>query len=265
MTRVAGKVLTSAQPLPPGIQTWVATIEDLRATLAAETGRRQQLEREVLNVRSALERARADLAGTQAGERQARHLALHDGLTRLPNRRYFQQRLEQALASASAEHRGLAVLFLDLDDFKPVNDLYGHDAGDEVLRIVAARLARVVRSEDMMSRLGGDEFACLPADTLNLEQLSQLAAKLVGVVSAPMKVGRLTLTIRPSIGVAIYPADGRTAGELLSNADTAMYGAKRERCGYAFCDRRPGGAGDSRPAGRLLPGITRARGPESPG
>jgi len=215
----------------------LTALAELQAALAAESGRRRQLEREVLNTRSALERARAILAGARASEQQARHLALHDGLTSLPNRRFFQQRLEQALAAVSARHPALAVLYLDLDDFKPINDLHGHEAGDELLRIVGARLARAVRGEDLMSRLAGDEFACLPADFLNLQQLGQLATKLIETVSAPLKLGRLTVTVRPSIGIATYPADGRTAGALLKSADAAMYRAKRQQTGFAFSER----------------------------
>ncbi len=235
---------------PPGDVTSMVTratlpgdgpaLKTLQTTLAAETARGRRLEREIRRMRSALHQAREALAGTQAGERQARHLALHDGLTSLPNRRFFLQRLDLALAGVSPRHPALAVLYLDLDGFKPINDLYGHDAGDELLTIVAARLARAVRAEDMMSRLGGDEFACLPADVANLEQLSLLAAKLFHTVSAPLALGRVTLTIRPSIGIATFPVDGQTADALLRSADAAMYCAKRQQSGYAFCDRQVG-------------------------
>jgi diguanylate cyclase (GGDEF)-like protein len=243
----AGTALPARPPEP------VADVEALTATLATETRRRKQLELEVSIARSALERARADLAGTRAGEEHARHLALHDGLTSLPNRRYFQQRLGQALSEAAPRHAALAVLYIDLDDFKPINDLYGHDTGDELLRIVGARLARAVRADDMMSRLGGDEFACLPAAFRDLEQLTQLAAKLYNTVSAPMKLGTLTVTVRPSIGIATCPADGRTADALLKSADAAMYRAKRLQTGYSFCERR----GSVHPTGQPAAGEIR--------
>lgn len=247
-------------PAGGGTTADLSTVAMLEATLAAETSRRQQLEREVSIVRSALERARVDLAGTRAGERHARHLALHDGLTSLPNRRHFQQRLEEALARASPQHPALGVLYLDLDDFKPINDRYGHDAGDEILRIVAARLARAVRSEDLMSRLGGDEFACLPVDFVDLEQLAQLAEKLYETVSAPLKFDRFILTVRPSIGIATWPADGRTAGALLKSADAAMYRAKRQQTGYAFRESRTGVHPGTHPgAGVRWPRLTRDR------
>lgn len=257
-----GAPAPAAPPVPrnPTLAASITIVETLQTTLAAETGRRLQLEREVLQVRSALERARAELAGTRAGERQARHLALHDGLTSLPNRRFFLQRLDEALRRFSPEHPALAVLYLDLDEFKPINDLYGHDAGDELLRIVAARLARAVRAEDAMSRLGGDEFACLPVDFDSEAHLAQLASKLFDTVSAPLKLGRLTLRIRPSIGVATCPANGRTADALLRSADAAMYRAKREQSGYAFCeggmDTQSGAQSGTRPR-RLV--LTRER------
>ncbi|MDH5255075.1 MAG: GGDEF domain-containing protein [Gammaproteobacteria bacterium] len=256
-----GSAGTAAPERPPGP---VADVETLKATLAAETRRREQLELEVSIARAALGRARAGLAGARAGEQQARHLALHDGLTLLPNRRYFQQRLGQALSEAAPRHPALALLYIDLDDFKPINDRYGHDTGDELLRIVAERLARAVRAEDMMSRLGGDEFGCLPAAFRDLEQLEQLAAKLYDTVSAPMKIGTLILTIRPSIGIATCPADGRTADALLKSADAAMYRAKRQRTKYSFCERRVGAQPAGQPAAaeiRLIPTPGRASGP----
>lgn len=230
----------------------------MQATLAVEVARREKLERELRTVRAVLARARASLKGTQAGARRALHLALHDGLTALPNRRFFSQRLAEAVAGVSAEHPTLAVIFMDLDGFKPINDLHGHNAGDEVLGIVGTRLARAVRAEDMMSRLGGDEFACLVGDCRSSDQLGQLAAKLFETVAAPLSLGALTLHVRPSIGIAMYPADGTTATALLRSADAAMYRAKQQRSGYAFCDRRPGTDAGLQPTARVSP-LTVAR------
>jgi diguanylate cyclase (GGDEF)-like protein len=246
-------------PVADSTPTRLSAVQQLRRTVAVERRRRRQLEREVLAARSALVRARADLAGSKAGEQQARHLALHDGLTSLPNRRFFVEQLGQALARVSPDSPALAVLYLDLNDFKPINDQYGHEAGDELLRIIAARLSRVVRAEDMMSRLGGDEFACLAAESLNRELLGHLAGKLLDAVSAPLKLGTLTLSVRPSIGIATYPADGTTADALLRSADAAMYRAKQQQIGYHFCDRRADGPATRQPAlGQPRPGFTRA-------
>lgn len=215
----------------------VAALDHLHTTLTHELGRCRQLKMEVLSAQAALAQARTELAGTRAGERRARHLALHDGLTSLPNRRFFRERLDVALTNAEPLRPALALLYLDLDGFKPINDAHGHDAGDELLKIVAARLSRVVRAGDMVSRLGGDEFACLLADSVDRQHLSHLASKVFDAVSAPLKIGKLKLTVRPSIGIAICPTDGDTAEALLKSADAAMYRAKRHQSGYAFFDR----------------------------
>jgi diguanylate cyclase (GGDEF)-like protein len=219
-----------------GEQECMAALDRLRTALAHELGRCQQLELEVFDAQTALAQLRAELAGTRAGERRARHLAMHDGLTSLPNRNFFRQQLGLALAHLEPQRPTFAVLYLDLDGFKPINDRHGHAIGDELLRIVAARLSQAVRAEDMVSRLGGDEFACLMADLRDREQLSRLAVKLVDTVSAPLMIGRLKLSVRPSIGIAICPTDGANADALLEKADAAMYRAKRCRTGYAFVD-----------------------------
>jgi diguanylate cyclase (GGDEF)-like protein len=216
----------------------VMELDHLHSTLKHVLGRTQRLELEVFDAQTALAQLRAELVGTQAGERRARHLALHDTLTSLPNGGYFRERLDHALARAEAPHHTLAVLYLDLDGFKPINDAHGHAAGDELLRIVAARLARAVRAEDMVSRLGGDEFACLLGGLPSRDQLSHLACKLFDAVSAPFQLGELKLSVRPSIGIAMCPADGTTSDALIKNADTAMYRAKRGQVGYAFFDPR---------------------------
>jgi diguanylate cyclase len=212
----------------------VLALDQLHATLAHELGRHRQLEREALQARAALALAHAALVGTQAGEQRARHMALHDGLTSLPNRSFFRERLGAALAGPARHRPTLAVLYLDLDGFKPINDAHGHDVGDELLRVVALRLARAVRADDMVSRLGGDEFACLIGDVMNRGQLQHLACKLFDAISAPLKIGTLTFTVRPSIGIAICTEHGSTTDTLLKHADAAMYWAKRQQTGYAF-------------------------------
>jgi diguanylate cyclase (GGDEF)-like protein len=215
----------------------VAPADPLRLSLLQERQQNQQLRQDLSDAQAALAQALADLAGTQAGERQARHLAMHDGLTALPNRRFFGERLAQALVHSDPRRPGPAVLFLDLDDFKPINDAHGHAAGDELLKIVAARLAGTVRAGDMVSRLGGDEFACLREEFPGHDKLCRLACKLFDAVSAPVRIGGLRLSVRPSIGIAVGPTDGDTAEMLLRNADLAMYRAKRQKTGYAFFNR----------------------------
>jgi diguanylate cyclase (GGDEF)-like protein len=228
----AGQVRTS-------VLECMTALDQLHTTLAHELGRRRQLELEVFDTQTALAQARAELTGTKAGEKRARHLALHDSLTGLPNRRHFFEQLDVALAREQPRRNAFAVLYIDLDGFKAINDAHGHQAGDELLRIVAVRLARAVRDEDMVSRLGGDEFACLLANLPGRQQLRYLAGKLFDAVSAPVKTGGLRLTVRPSIGIAICPADGTSAEALLKSADAAMYRAKQDRTGHAFFDRGP--------------------------
>ncbi|HEY2978346.1 MAG TPA: GGDEF domain-containing protein [Burkholderiaceae bacterium] len=202
-------------------------LDALQATLTEELGRCKRIERELVDVQ-------AELAATRHGERRARHLALHDSLTGLPNRRCFGERLDRALAEVEPAHPGLSVLYVDLDGLKAINDRHGHDTGDELLKIVAARLRAALRARDVVCRLGGDEFACLLTDLLNREQLAHLACKLFDTVSAPMQIDERGLVVRPSIGIVTCPADGSTGATLLKHADTAMYCAKREQTGYAF-------------------------------
>lgn len=230
------------EPVRDLVHDCARALEQLRPGYAQERGYVERLERELQEVRSALAAARLDLAGTRDGERRALHLADHDGLTALPNRNCFQARLDEVLgkttgaAPTKAAAPALAVLFLDLDDFKPINDRHGHQTGDELLRIVGQRLSRAVRGGDMVCRLGGDEFACLLATPMGREQLSHVASKLFDAISAPLTVGPLELTVRPSIGIAMFPGDGDTAASLLEHADTAMYRAKRRQLGYSFFD-----------------------------
>ncbi len=205
---------------------------------AADYGfeQRRQLEAQISQIQAELHQTREELTRTRAEERDARDLALHDSLTALPNRRYFTQRLTEALGDASPRREPLAVLFLDLDDFKPVNDAHGHATGDEMLKIIACRLSRTLRSADMVSRLGGDEFACLLHGLADREQLSHMACKVIDAIAAPCKIGTLQLRVRPSIGISLFPDHGSDATALLRTADTAMYNAKRHQSGYAFFD-----------------------------
>jgi diguanylate cyclase len=200
----------------------------------------QGLRRELAQAQAELAHTRAELQHARASEQQAHHQALHDSLTELPNRSCFRQRLDRDLARSRPQPQAtapvLAVLYLDLDGLKPINDRHGHETGDGLLRIVATRLARAVRSDDMVCRMGGDEFACLLGDVLSRPQLSQLACKLFDAVSAPLRIGTLDLMVRPSIGIAVCPHDGDTTDALLRRADIAMYRAKRQQLGYAFFD-----------------------------
>jgi diguanylate cyclase (GGDEF)-like protein len=231
----------------------VDALDRLQAAVADERHRRRSLEQDVCSAQDALAEALHELVGTRAGEQRARHLALHDSLTALPNREHFRTRLEHALSEAGPKAKSLAVLYLDLDDFKRVNDEHGHEVGDELLRIVASRLARAVRKGDMVGRLGGDEFAFLLSTATTRQQLHHVAIKLSDAVTAPLQIGELSFTIRPSIGIARSPFDGRSTTVLLRSADAAMYHAKRLGMGYAFFNEVPDPVTQTRPMAPACP------------
>ena len=216
----------------------VAELNQLHVVMTEEVGRRRMLERTIVELQESLAHSQVALMGTQAGEREARRLALHDGLTLLPNRDHFRGRLEQELMSSESGPAPFALLFLDLDHFKEINDTHGHHVGDAVLRIVAVRLAGGVRAHDVVSRIGGDEFACLISGVSDRQHLSHLVCKLFDSMSSPMQIGKLKVSVRPSIGVAISPDHGEAPLDLLRHADAAMYRAKREHSGYAFFDQQ---------------------------
>ncbi|AQT09742.1 signaling repeat/GGDEF domain/EAL domain-containing protein [Pseudomonas protegens] len=163
-------------------------------------------------------------------------LALHDTLTGLPNRILLADRIDQAMHRVTAHGGCFALMFIDLDGFKPVNDAFGHHMGDQLLREVAQRLREDLRSEDTLARIGGDEFVLLvqlaePDDAL------RLAARQVGLVSRSFRVAEHDMQISASIGIAVYPGNGLSAQELLMNADAAMYHAKGTgKNGYSFFD-----------------------------
>jgi diguanylate cyclase (GGDEF)-like protein len=166
-------------------------------------------------------------------DRRTRHEADTDALTGLANRRALERTLEAAIARAQARARSVAVLMLDLDGFKAVNDRHGHAAGDEALREVARRLRRCVRERDLVARLGGDEFVLVLAD-LGADAVVHTVERVRAALAEPIAVARATeVVLRAAIGVAGYPADGATGAELLSVADRGMYAAK------ADAERRP--------------------------
>jgi len=167
----------------------------------------------------------ADLARSRE---EAQRLALHDALTGLPNRTLFAERLEQALAHVQRHGTGLAVLCLDLDRFKQVNDTCGHPVGDELLRVVAGRLRGCLRSTDTVARLGGDEFAIIQAPLERVADANLLAARMVETLSKPYNLDRQQVSIGASVGVALAPADTVDATDIFKMADMALYRAKAD-------------------------------------
>ena len=156
------------------------------------------------------------------------HMALHDVLTGLPNRRLLEDRLENMLERAERNQVRAAVLMVDLNGFKQINDMYGHAVGDEFLREAALRLGSVVRKADTLARTGGDEFTVLVSDIAQPNGAEILVQKLQQVLDQPIPVRDLKLLVSGSIGVALYPDDGKTANELRAIADANMYQAKRD-------------------------------------
>jgi len=169
----------------------------------------------------------SDITNSKREADRIRHLANHDSLTRLPNRVLLQDRIEQALAQAARGDERTALLFLDLDGFKGINDRMGHLVGDKVLEAVAGRLSGCVRESDTVARIGGDEFVILLPLIKDVEDAEKLAAKLLGVLSEPFMVAEGEARVGISIGIAVYPRDGGTGEALLASADRAMYSAKR--------------------------------------
>lgn len=167
------------------------------------------------------------LGESRAAEARIRHLAQHDSLTDLPNRALFSDRLGQALAGARRDGQHLAVMFMDLDNFKPVNDNLGHDIGDHLLRQAAQRLRDSLRESDTLARVGGDEFIVLLRNTGNAPDALAVAEKLGACLLPPFVIEGHVITISASIGVALYPDHGDGEIELLKHADEAMYAAKR--------------------------------------
>jgi len=184
-----------------------------------------------------LEARTADLARSLTeANRELTQLALHDPMTGLPNRILLADCIEQAMSRVQEQGGCFALMFIDLDGFKPVNDAFGHHMGDQLLREVALRLREELRSQDTLARIGGDEFVLLvrltgPDDALDL------AARQVGLIARPFRVAEHDLQISASVGISLYPGNGQTAQDLLMNADAAMYHAKGSgKNGYSFFD-----------------------------
>ncbi|MGK2952618.1 MAG: diguanylate cyclase domain-containing protein [Thiobacillus sp.] len=154
-------------------------------------------------------------------------LALHDALTGLPNRRLLFDRLALAIAHARRHEITMAVMVLDLDGFKQVNDTLGHDAGDTLLRMVADRMVAAVRQQDTVARLGGDEFVIVLWELSQADDVAKLASKVIQAVSQPYRIQGRDVNITASIGVGIYPTHGDAVGTLMKSADLALYDTKR--------------------------------------
>ena len=176
-----------------------------------------------------------DFTERKLAEDKARLAALHDPLTNLPNRALLFEYAPHVLGGARRMRESVAFMFIDLDRFKPINDIHGHETGDEVLRQVAQRFVDNVREEDMAFRLGGDEFLILLPRIKDVSVASELALHILDILHRPYRVGHLELTLSASLGISLYPSDGKEIDALINHADAAMYHAKQlGRNGYQF-------------------------------
>lgn len=167
-----------------------------------------------------------DIAALKDSQARVQYIAQHDALTGLPNRTLFIERLKHAIHRARRDRTRLAVLFVDLDRFKIINDTHGHPLGDELLEEVARRISRAVRADDTVARIGGDEFMLLLEGLTSVEGAKPVAKKILHLLAQPVLLDGKELVVTSSIGIASYPADGNDAMTLIRNADTAMYQAK---------------------------------------
>jgi diguanylate cyclase len=201
-------------------------IAELARTLAmshaGSSAARQQLSRLSKTVSRVGERA----LGLEQEVAQMRHFAYHDELTGLPNRSLLLDRLGQAVAQASRRNRPAALLLLDLDGFKSVNDRYGHAAGDQLLQRTAQRLLASTRNADTTARYGGDEFIVLLPEVDGKESATEVAQKIHTRLTEPFVIGGHSIAVTACIGIAVYPVDGTTPDDLIERADIAMYAAK---------------------------------------
>lgn len=216
-----------------------AGIEKTEAVLVDRSGREVAIEESLSPIRSSAGELLGvvmvfrDVTDARATASRLSHLARHDPLTGLPNRALILDRLVQHIRFAQRAGTRFAVLFVDLDHFKDVNDGLGHAVGDELLREVAGRLVASLRGSDTVGRLGGDEFVALLSHVDDDRDAADVAGKILAAVSVPHNIAGHSIVVTPSIGIAMFPRDGQDAATLLANADTAMYRAKtagRYRC-----------------------------------
>jgi diguanylate cyclase len=216
----SGPVAVAVPALPaPGLRAFIKEIYECKQLV-----KNAQYQIEILTERNAgLQNELIELARKEA---QARQLAYHDGLTGLPNRILLQDRFQQVMSQAERHHKPLALLMLDLDEFKRVNDKLGHTSGDKLLQAVALRLTKGIRGADTACRYGGDEFVIMLSEIDSPNIATALATEIGGRLSEPYIIDGHKIHTAVSVGVAVYPRDGRTFDDLMKQADIAMYRTK---------------------------------------
>jgi diguanylate cyclase (GGDEF)-like protein len=208
----------------------VLELDSIRDSLERTVQERTQ------DLMSANETLSAEISEREAAEARAQSLARHDPLTGLANRRHFLEELERRLGLVGGEETAFALMFVDLDRFKPINDVHGHAIGDQLLQVIATRLTSCIRDDSFAARLGGDEFAVLLEGPSGREAVAAAARRILHELSAPILVNGLKLTVGASIGIALCPEDGDDAADLLQRGDAAMLRAKEDRGAYKFFD-----------------------------
>jgi diguanylate cyclase (GGDEF)-like protein len=243
--RQAKAALVKTECVEEKVQECADELHEVNEALSQEIGDREELNQELKETEQKLAATKHVLAHTEGNLATAHEVAeeatqrtLRDFVKGIPNRELFNDRLEQAIALAERSGWILAVMFIDLDKFKLINDTYGHAVGDRVLQGAAQRLNEQVRSGDTICRYGGDEFLYLLVNPQSPANIERVARKVIDSVSQILIVNDLALTIKPSIGIAVYPSDGNTGQELVANADAAMYRAKEKKSGCVFFDER---------------------------
>lgn len=210
--------------------------QNTSATLAMTREHLAEAQYRLVATQNALDKANRDLAEVRRQAQRFRFQSLHDSLTSLPNRSSIQECLENFIHDYAQTDTKLAVLFIDIDKFKLVNDIHGHAVGDKVIQIVSARISHAIRGNDRVGRLGGDEFLCLIANAISNENTVQITQKIFEAVRKPIQIGETKLSIKASIGIATYPDNGVDSQSLIKKADAAMYLAKRSGAAFAFYD-----------------------------
>ena len=215
----------------------IFVVNDMSQKLQALYKERKHAEENILKLNQDLEhRVNLRTSELAAANEELAYQALHDFLTDIPNRTLLSDRLQQAILAAKRENQSVALMMMDLDRFKEINDTMGHHSGDLVLQAVASRLRSTLRQSDTAARLGGDEFAVVLPGIHDKETAVLLAQKILQAVQAPLILEGRSIDIGMSLGIALYPDQGEDAGMLMQRADMAMYAAKRSKSGYAFYD-----------------------------
>jgi diguanylate cyclase (GGDEF)-like protein len=233
-TLSAPEALIESEKIETQVQECADDLHEVNESLAQGIADLHQTETALVKSREALAETELALAAAKEEEKKATLRAMHDATTGLPNRGLFDDHLAHAISIAERHHWAPAVMFLDLDQFKSINDTHGHAAGDMVLKEVAKRLLQYARDEDTVCRNGGDEFLYLLLDPQGRKNIDRIARRILTNIAQPIDLGHVQVIIEVSIGIAVYPDNGIHADQLINNADAAMYSAKNRKSGCEF-------------------------------